>query len=265
MRGLYQAKLQYGVTKLSILQVRLALYPLYYHYEPDRGTLNILDNNRVLSRIDCHKIGWVWEDTIMVGVLSSLLVPKKYRTIILFVIFSTLLFVSDDSFSRLNAETMLLPVENSWIRIQNVGTDPAEIRIQFYEDDGDVVANDQCPERAKCTALQPGFGWSFFQQTLEDLTPGYQGSAFVTSDQPFVAMLARDSFLDNGRFQIGGDSSYLGNLGGNLYLPLIQNTTNFVSRIAVQNSSDLRAACVQLIFYEDVYFQHLYHQSVCLF
>jgi len=187
----------------------------------------------------------------MVDALRSLLMPKKYRTIVLFVIFSILLFVSDDSFSSLNAETMLLPVENSWIRIQNVGTDPAEIRIQFHEDDGDVIANDQCPESAKCAALQPGFGWSFFQQTLEDLTPGYQGSAFVTSDQPFVAMLARDSFLDNGRFQIGGDSLYLGNLGGNLYLPLIQNTTNFVSRIAVQNSSDLRSACVQLIFYED--------------
>ena len=196
-------------------------------------------------------LGGAWEDTIMVNALRSLLVPKSYRTIVLFVIFSILLFVSDSSFSRLNAETMLLPVENSWIRIQNVGTDPAEIQIEFYEDDGDVVANDQCPERAKCTALQPGFGWSFFQQTLGDLAPGYQGSAFVTSDQPFVAMLARDSFLDNGRFQIGGDSLYLGSSGGNLYLPLVQNTADFVSRIAVQNSSDLRAACVQLIFYED--------------
>ena len=67
----------------------------------------------------------------MVNALRSLLVPKSYRTIVLFVIFSILLFVSDSSFSRLNAETMLLPVENSWIRIQNVGTDPAEIQIKF--------------------------------------------------------------------------------------------------------------------------------------
>ena len=204
-----------------------------------------------MLRFDVIILGGVWEDAIMVDALRSLLMPKNYRMVVLFVIFSILLFGSDSNFSRLNAETMLLPVENSWIRIQNVGTDPAEIEIQFYEDDGNVVANDKCPEKAKCTALQPGFGWSFFQQTLDDLNPGYQGSAFVTSDQPFVAMLARDSFLDIGRFQIGGDSLYLGSSGGNLYLPLIQNTADFVSRIAVQNSSDLRAACVQLIFYED--------------
>ena len=151
---------------------------------------------------------------------------------------------------RLRAQSVTLPVENSWIRIQNVGTKPATIQLDFYEDDGTRVATDGCPQPDGCVALQPGFGWSFFQQSLAELERGYQGSAFVTADQPFVAMMARDSFLANGDFQIGGDSLRLGAAGGDLYLPLVQNTVGYVSRIALENGSDSIAACVQIGYYQ---------------
>jgi hypothetical protein len=151
---------------------------------------------------------------------------------------------------RLLAQPVTLPVENSWIRIQNVGTKPATIQLDFYEDNGLRVASDGCPQVDGCVALQPGFGWSFFQQSLGELPLGYQGSAFVIADQPFVAMMARDSFLSNGEFQIGGDSLRLGSAGGDLYLPLVQNTTAYVSRIAIENGTDSASACVQIEYYD---------------
>jgi len=151
---------------------------------------------------------------------------------------------------RLGAQSASLPVENSWIRIQNVGTSPATIQLDFYEADGTLVATDGCPRPDDCAALPPGFGWSFFQQSLDDLEPGYQGSAFVTADQPFVAMLARDAILANGEFQIGGDSLRLSAAGGDLYLPIVQNSVGYVSRISIENGSDSSPACVEIQYFE---------------
>jgi hypothetical protein len=149
----------------------------------------------------------------------------------------------------LRAQPVSLPVENSWIRIQNVGTSAATIQLDFYDENGELQASDGCPEVDGCAELRPGFGWSFFQQSLDELDPGYQGSAFVTVDQPFVAMLARDTFLSNGSFQIGGDALRLGNAGGKQYLPIVENTSANVSRITIENSSDSVAACVRVRYY----------------
>lgn len=149
----------------------------------------------------------------------------------------------------LTAQSVNLPVENSWIRIQNVGTSAATIQLDFYDENGNRVASDGCPEAGGCVALRPGSGWSFFQQSLEELDPGYQGSGFVTVDQPFVAMLARDAFLADGSFQIGGDVLRLGNSGGSQFLPIVENTSSTVSRITIENSSDTNAACVGIRYY----------------
>ncbi|MDA0351660.1 MAG: hypothetical protein O3A10_05560 [Chloroflexi bacterium] len=154
------------------------------------------------------------------------------------------------SAQSLGAQSLTLPVENSWIRIQNVGTSAATIQLDFYDRSGNLVGSDGCPEVDGCAALRPGFGWSFFQQSLDELKPGYQGSAFVTVDQPFVAMLARDAFLSNGSFQIGGDALRLGSSGGSQYLPIVQNTASHVSRITIENSSDTNAACVGVRYYK---------------
>jgi len=176
--------------------------------------------------------------------------PRPSRGLVLIALFAVALLAAASSARSLGAQSLTLPVENSWVRIQNVGTSAATIQLDFYDQDGDHVATDGCPEAGGCVALKPGFGWSFFQQSLDDLEVGYQGSAFVTVDQPFVAMLARDAFLPNGEFQIGGDALRLGVSAGQQFLPIVENTAGSVSRITIENGSDTDAVCVGLRYYE---------------
>ena len=150
---------------------------------------------------------------------------------------------------HLGAQALNLGEENSWIRIQNVGIHPATIEVAFYDADGVELANDACPQADRCAELPPGFGWSFFQQGLDGLPEGYRGSAFVTVDQPFVALLARDVFKD-GAFQIAGDTLRLGAGGPNQYAPIVQNTLTYSSRLSIENASDEAEACVEIRYYQ---------------
>ena len=151
---------------------------------------------------------------------------------------------------RLHANALSLGEENSWIRIQNVGGRAAQVDISFYDLTGAEVATDGCPQDGGCDAIPAGFGRSFFQQGFESLTAGYRGSAHVTVDQPFVAVLARDVFKD-GAFQISGDS--LRNVTGTStqYAPIVQNNAAYVSRISVENGSEDREACFEIVFYAE--------------
>ncbi len=151
---------------------------------------------------------------------------------------------------QLGAEALELGDENSWIRIQNVGMRPATIDISFYDIDGSEVSTDGCPRADRCVELPPGFGWSFFQQGFEGLSDGYRGSAFVTVDQPFVSLLARDVFKD-GAFQIAGDTLRLGTGSSTQYAPIVQNTSTYVSRISVENGSDEADACIEISYYHE--------------
>lgn len=149
----------------------------------------------------------------------------------------------------LEAQSLGLGDENSWIRVQNLGGQPANVHVTFYDLAGNAVAKDGCPDGG-CGAVEPGFGWSFFQQGWGGLGSGYRGSAFVTADQPFVALLARDVFK-GGQFQIAGDTLKLGHGTSTLYLPVVQNNAGYVSRISVQNSSDGADACVQIEYWAE--------------
>ncbi len=140
--------------------------------------------------------------------------------------------------------------ENSWLRIQNLGGQPATVDLAFYDLQGNKVASDGCPKSNVCEPIGPGLGWSFFQQGYSELADGYRGSAFVTSDQPFVALLARDVFK-GGQFQIAGDTLKLGRGTPVLYLPIVQNNAQYASRISVQNSSDASDACVQIEYWAE--------------
>lgn len=140
--------------------------------------------------------------------------------------------------------------ENSWIRIQNVGTQPSAIDIDFFNNQGARVATDTCPRAGECEALQPGFGRSFFQQTLAGLPEGYRGSAYISADQPFVAMLARDVLRTDGTFQIAGDALRLSTGSSSHILPWVANTLSYSSRIVVQNTSEEAGACVQIVYYD---------------
>ena len=151
----------------------------------------------------------------------------------------------------LSAQRLDLGTENSWIRIQNVGTQPSTIEISFHDEEGSEVAVDRCPTDGVCTALRPGSGRSFFQQGFEELPLGYRGSAYVTADQPFVTLLARDAFKE-GLFQIAGDTLRLAHGSNTLYAPIVQNTESYVSRLSIENTSAEQHACIEIRYYEQL-------------
>ena len=147
------------------------------------------------------------------------------------------------------AQQARLAEENSWLRVQNVGTQPATLDLTFYGLNGAQVAKDGCPKAGVCDAVSPGSGRSFFQQTLDGLPRGYRGSGYLVGDQPFVAMLARDLIRPDGTLQLGGDSLRLGPGTDRHYLPWVTNTASLVSRITVENTSKDTPACVQIVYY----------------
>ena len=59
--------------------------------------------------------------------------------------------------------------ENSWIRVQNIATVPANVTVRYYNEAGGVVATDNYP------SLGPGQGWTFFQEGNPGLPIGYKG------------------------------------------------------------------------------------------
>ena len=147
------------------------------------------------------------------------------------------------------AQQARLAEENSWLRVQNVGTQPATLDLTFYNANGSQAAKDGCPKAGICDAISPGSGRSFFQQTLDALPKGYRGSGYLVGDQPFVAMLARDLIRPDGTLQLGGDSLRLGSGTDRHYLPWVTNTASLVSRITVENTSKDTGACVQIVYY----------------
>lgn len=148
----------------------------------------------------------------------------------------------------LSAQPLDLGSENSWLRVQNVGTRPSTVELRFHDEDGSEVAVDRCPKTGSCGTIRPGSGRSFFQQGLVDLPLGFRGSAYVTADQPFVSLLARDAFKD-GLLQIAGDSLRLGRGSFTLYAPIVQNTETYVSRLSIENPSDEHDACIEIRYY----------------
>ncbi len=148
------------------------------------------------------------------------------------------------------SQALRLGDENSWIRVQNVGTQPSAIEIDFYDNAGARVATDTCPKPSACGPLEPGFGRSFFQQTLAELPADYRGSAYITADQPFVALLARDVLRSDGEFQIAGDALRLGPGAASHVVPWVVNSVGYSSRIVVQNTNPDSATCVQIVYYD---------------
>lgn len=152
---------------------------------------------------------------------------------------------------RSEAQTARLGDENSWLRIQNIGSLPAHVDLSFYDAAGQLLAKDGCPRANVCDALTSGSGRSFFQQTFEGLPLGYRGSGYVVADQPFTGILARDVLRADGSYQIAGDSLRLGAGVAEYFLPLVVNNASHVSRISVENTSDTADACVQILYYPD--------------
>ena len=140
--------------------------------------------------------------------------------------------------------------ENSWIRVQNIGMATATVTVRYYNEGGGEIASDSCPSPA-CPALGPGQGWTFFQRDNPRLPAGYKGSAIVESDQPIVALMAKD-IVRNGAFMIDGSTTTVTAGASRLYMPLLANRDgpqqDSQGRFALQNLSDNVTACVTLTY-----------------
>ncbi len=140
--------------------------------------------------------------------------------------------------------------ENSWIRIQNIGAASANVTVSYFDGAGNKLAQDECPSPA-CPNLGPGQGWTFFQNSNPQLPSGYQGSALVESDQPIVALQAKD-VVRNGAFMIDGSTTTVASGSYRMYLPLLANRDgaqqDSQGRFAIQNLSDTDIACVTITY-----------------
>jgi hypothetical protein len=140
--------------------------------------------------------------------------------------------------------------ENSWVRVQNIGSTDATVTVTYYSESGQQLAQDGCPSTL-CPAIGPGQGWTFFQADQPQLPSGYRGSAVIESDQPIVALQAKD-VRRNGAFMVDGDTTTLNAGSSKMYLPLIAKQDgaqhDWNGRFAVQNLSDSVTACVTITY-----------------
>lgn len=177
--------------------------------------------------------------------------PPRVRSLVLLTLLAAAFALASLADApRSEADPLDLGEENSWLRVQNIGRRDASVEVQFFDLDGDLVGSDHCPRSGGCEPLMPGAGWSFFQQGYDQLAEGYRGSAVVTVDQPFFALLARDVF-QNGYFRIGGDALSLTPGSATHYAPIVQRTDEYVSRISVENTSETLEGCFQLVYYDE--------------
>jgi hypothetical protein len=144
-------------------------------------------------------------------------------------------------------------VENSWIRVQNIGSVAANVTVTYYDQNGANVGQDGCPSAA-CVAIGPGQGWTFFQAGNPQLPPGYKGSAVVESDQPIVALQAKDIHRGDA-FMVDGDTTTILAGSSKMYLPLVANhdgpQNDWNGRFALQSLSDTVTACVTLTYLDN--------------
>ncbi len=140
--------------------------------------------------------------------------------------------------------------ENSWIRVQNIGVDNATLEVDYFDEQGRLAGKDLCPSPT-CPPMYPGSGWTFFQRDNPSLPHGFQGSAVVSTDQPIVALLAKD-VIRGSKFSIAADTLTTGPGAHQLYLPLTAKrdgpNTDWMGRFAIQNLSDTITACVTITY-----------------
>lgn len=150
----------------------------------------------------------------------------------------------------LSAARYSFGAENSWIRVQNIGLENANVEVDYFDEQGKLAGKDLCPSPS-CPTLFPGSGWTFFQRDNAVLPRGFQGSAVVSTDQPIVALLAKDVFRGD-RFSIAGDTVTTGPGSHQLFLPLTAKRdgarADWNGRFAVQNMSDTVQACVTITY-----------------
>ena len=171
--------------------------------------------------------------------------PSRFIRCILFLpLAATLLLLASSCYSLHN--------ENSWIRIQNMGSADATIEIRYMNESGQIVASQTCPTLGLCPAIAPGACFTFAESQNPALPSGFMGSAVITSDQPIAVLLAKDADGSNGYYEAAGDTVSLNAGSDKLFLPLVINrdgwAQNWDSRFAIENMGST-TACATSSFY----------------
>lgn len=170
--------------------------------------------------------------------------PSRFIRCLLFLpLAATLLLLASSCYSLHN--------ENSWIRIQNMGSADATIEIRYMNESGQIVASQTCPTWGLCPAIAPGAGFTFAESQNPALPSGFIGSAVITSDQPIAVLLAKDADGSNGYYEAAGDTVSLNAGSDKLFLPLVINrdgwAQNWDSRFAIENMGST-TACATLVY-----------------
>ncbi len=172
---------------------------------------------------------------------APVLPSRRLRAILLLPLAAILILLASSCYT--------LHTENSWIRIQNMGSAAANVEIRYLGAQGNVVASESCP--GACPAIPPGGGWTFIESRSASLPKGFIGSAVVTSDQPIAVLLASDVDAGDGYYQTAGDTVAVNAGSGKLYLPLVINkdgpAQDWNSRFAIQNMGGT-TACATLVY-----------------
>ena len=145
----------------------------------------------------------------------------------------------------LHAEEFSLGEENSWFRINNVSNKLAQLDITYLDKSGNQVFMDGCGPEYSCKNLLSEKSRTFFQQSENNLTNEFRGSAYIKSTQPFVTLMGRDAFK-NDKFQIAGDTLRLLPNGSSQLLPIVQFNENYASRISIQNLDKDDFSCMMI-------------------
>lgn len=175
---------------------------------------------------------------------APVLAPNRFfRGLLLLPLAALLLLLASSCYSLHN--------ENSWIRIQNMGSADATIDIKYLDEHGQTVFDQTCPAWGVCPYIAPGAGWTFEERQNPYLPSGFIGSAVITSDQPLAVLLAKDADGGAGYYETAGDTVALNAGSTNLYLPLVLNrdgyAQNWDSRFAVENLGST-TACATLVY-----------------
>jgi len=151
---------------------------------------------------------------------------------------------------------MLLPSmhiyaqDGTWvssIQVQNLGDEPANIVIEYYDQDGNRI--DAATQLF--ADLQPGASVNAYAPSIAGLPDGFIGSAVVYSDQPVAAI---GNLTDIFSPTTVGSSSYggVGAPASEVYLPLVMRAyggSNWDTEIAVQNCGASEAD-ITITFYD---------------
>ncbi len=166
---------------------------------------------------------------------------RLLRTVLLIPLAAILLLLASSCYT--------LHTENSWIRIQNLGSAAANIQIRYLDDHGVTVATDSCP--GVCPAIPAGGGYTFIEGRSASLPKGFIGSAVVTSDQPIAVLLAKDVDAGDGYYETAGDTVSISAGAGKLFLPLVISKNGadqaWNSRFAIENVGGT-TACAVLVY-----------------